>query len=73
MRSYSSREGFWGRGEESIDSLLWTRRRVRGVRGAVGAGFICARTWEDLRKAALTVGSMVASLGRSVEGIWSSS
>ena len=40
---------------------------------AAGAGFICANTCEDFRKAALTVGSMVASFGRSVDGICISS
>ena len=67
-RSYCSNRGFCGRGEESTDSLLWTRRSV-GVEGAVGAGFICAKTCDDLRNAALTEGSIVASFGRSVDGI----
>lgn len=56
----------WVRGV-TRDSLLCAFRRVRGVAGASG-GFKF-RTCDDFNMAALTVESMVASLGRRVEGI----
>lgn len=49
------------------DSLLCAFRRVRGVVGA--SGVFKFKTCDDFSMAAFTVESIVASLGRRVEGI----
>lgn len=62
----------WGLGEER-DSLLCALRSPPGVRGGVPGSFMTAKTLDDLSIAALTPGSIVASFGRIVVGICSSS
>ena len=66
---------FFGELSELIDWLLCDLRRLCGLDGK---GMCCGavfrdNVWDDLSMAALTDDSIVASLGRNVEGIWSSS